>query len=1007
MLVHPSDLNRFLHITKWVFVAVVAVLPGPNVLQADNMRGYSFRTWETTEGLPHNSIYSVLQRRDGHLWFGTYRGVGRFDGARFTSLVVTNLPQLRHEQVRALHETRDHALWIGTEEAGLYRMKEGVVTQFPLSPRRRLRCFLESEDGSLWIGTADGLGRYKDGELTWLTVKEGLPDPIVICLCEDQDGNLWVGTNHGLIRYRDGFHELYRQANGLPTESVRALLCDTDNSLWVGSGGAGLARLKDGRFEYFNKEQGIPDSFISSLFKDSHGQFWVGTLSGLCRMVDGRFVIEKKGDTTPYETIFCMIEDREGNIWAGTKEGLSQLRAKTFFTYTKAEGVSHNNVISIYEDRQQQMWIGTWGGGLTLFKDMVPTVHERTNGLNDLVLSMHESRDGAMWVGSDYDGGLYRWKDGVWTRYGRAEGMKENALRVIHEDRAGRLWIGTSSGLIIWRDGTAQHFSSTNGLAGNAVRAICEQSDGSLWFGTSGGLSRYQDGKFANFTTTNGLAADLVLALYSDAQNNLWIGTDGGLNCLRDGKLTAYTRKDGLFNDSILEILEDDFGNLWMSCYSGVFRISKKNLENFDRGLTRIISCVAYGRGDGMGSVQCNGVGKPSGWKTKDGRLWFPTTRGIVVADPQVAIEMKREQPPVFIEEVTAKKELRFSSMTDRRPASIVLEPGHDEIEFRFAALSFREPERNRFKYKLEGVDSDWVDAGERAVAFYNNLRPGRYRFQVIACNSESIWNEKGDVMSVELLPYFWQTWWFGLATVLAAVGLVGGTARYATRRRMHRRLQALEQQAAIERERTRIARDIHDELGARLTQISFLGSVAKRQMEQPAEAVAQIDKISDTALEMVAALDEIVWAVDPRNDTLDGLATYLCRYASEFFSSTTTFCQFDFPAELPPIRLDTDVRHNLFLAVKEAMNNILKHADATEVSLKIVLHPGEFALTVSDNGKGLPVDASPAPDKSKRVGNGLRNMRQRLESIGGRCAIQSEPGETVIAFFVPFERKD
>jgi signal transduction histidine kinase len=339
---------------------------------------------------------------------------------------------------------------------------------------------------------------------------------------------------------------------------------------------------------------------------------------------------------------------------------------------------------------------------------------------------------------------------------------------------------------------------------------------------------------------------------------------------------------------------------------------------------------------------------------------------------------------------------------------SVKISPGRGDLEIHYAALSFRAPERNKFKYKLEGLDPDWIEAGTRQVAYYNNLAPGNYRFHVVACNNDGVWNNEGAILPVILQPHLWQTWWFRGAAVVLVAGLIGGAARYTTRKRMARKLERLEQQHAIEKERSRIARDMHDELGAKLTRISFQGASAKRRLADPAEAELQIEGISRTARELVSSLDEIVWAVDPENDSLDSLANYVSRYASEFFDDSSVECHLRIPGELPASRLATDVRHNVFLSVKEALNNVLKHSGATRVEVELRASGREVELIITDNGVGMPlIDSNGGGSaRTRRTGHGLANMRERLTAIKGRCEVISEPGKgTKILLALPLAK--
>lgn len=455
-----------------------------------------------------------------------------------------------------------------------------------------------------------------------------------------------------------------------------------------------------------------------------------------------------------------------------------------------------------------------------------------------------------------------------------------------------------------------------------------------------------------------------------------------------------------------------DFGSVRRTAF---FRVPRSEVLECMQGTRKTVNCFAYGRADGMPSAVCVTTGKPAGWKAHDGKIWFPTTRGLAATDPKIDLQKNEIPPPVVIEEVIADKQKvkslhsyivtsgDVSNHATIQPFKhVTIAAGRGELEIHYTALSFCAPEKNQFKYKLDGVDSDWVDAGTRRIAYYNNLFPGTYIFHIRGCNNDGVWNERGAVLPIVLTPHLWQTAWFRGAAVLLIFGTVAGSARYVTRKKMQRKLENLERQHALERERSRIAKDIHDEIGAKLTRISLLGGMAKRKLIANPEVEVQIDKMSGTARELISALDEIVWAVNPQNDTLDNFADYLCRYASEFFDNSPVLCQLEVPAAVPHHPLTADVRHNLFLAQKEALHNVLKHSCATKVQVQLVIRENEFELIISDNGHGfLEKNESASDPRTNRTGNGLANMQERLGMIGGTCRIESAPTKGTRVSFV------
>jgi len=966
-------------------VAPPATTPAPRNSLSEYISEYTSRAWQTDEGLPHNLVRAIAQTPDGYLWLGTRLGLARFDGIHFTCFDSRNTPALGSPNISALAVARDGSLWIGTYGGGFVHLKDGIFSHVGRTNGLvgdQLSALVLSQDGSLWIGTTTGLSHYQQGKFTNFTKDNGLASNIIRAIAEDEEGNIWIATGEGLNRFKNGKLENLTTTSGLPYNSVRALYRDKAGKLWIGWNN-GLLSFEKGTFSRHTFEKDLSGSFVNALCEDQQGNIWVGTYSGLKRFRDGQFFNVPNSEGVSFDLINSLFEDREGNVWAGSREGLSRLTPKRFFTYTRQQGLTHNNIMSVLEDRSGSFWLGTWGGGLNQLKNGKVTVYSTQNGFpHDLILSSCEARDGSIWIGADFDGGLTRIKDGTVTHFTKRDGLIDAAIRVIHEDRDGNLWLGTSRGLSCLRDGKFTNYFARDIHAGNAVLAICEDHEGKLWFGTDAGLSCCKNGEFSRFTTAVDLSSTVVLSLYEDAAHDLWIGTDGGLDRLCNGIFTHYTTKEGLFNNDVFEIIEDDFGYLWMSCLKGISRVSKKELDGLDQHQIKTVHAAFYGKLDGLLSVQCNGVAKPAGCKSRDGRIWFPTTKGVVAVDPQ--IKLNQLQPPVVIERVVTDKGSVDLALESTAP--LRLPRGRGDLEIHYTALSLQTPEKNQFKYLLEGIDSDWVNAETRRIAYYSHLRPGAYRFRVTACNNDGLWNETGASLAFELAPAFWETASFRSFAVLAIAGALAGSVRYVSVKRLRRKLAALEQQHAIEKERARIAKDIHDDLGASLTQITLLSDRADD--EAPDELRANARKISSTAREIAQSLDEIVWAVNPQHDTVEGLVEYLSQSADDFLEDTTIRSRLKLPTELPHCSIPADVRHQFFLAFREALNNSVKHAHATELQLEIAAEPTELQIRIADNGIGFD------PATAQGRGNGLTNMRKRLEGIGGHFAITSRPGE-------------
>lgn len=761
----------------------------------DNGRaGYLHRTWQFEDGLPHNTVHAIAQTRDGYLWVGTLEGLARFDGHRFTVFRPGNTPGLASGNIRRLLETRDGALWIATEK-GLSRYLEGAFSHYSTEEGlagNQVRELFEMEDGSLWVGTVTGLSIYENGGF-----REPSYEPfndVIRAMTQHPDGTIWVAGARNLYSVKDGRVVSYGHDGADiagPINLFRTLTIDADQALWGGSM-VGLARFQDGTFSIFGRAAGLPHEVVNTVFEDSRGTLWVGTHGGLSRFQNGQLIDELDAIGHAYDVVFAITEDREGHIWIASRDGLSQLRPRPFTAVTTRDGLGHNNTMAVLEDRDGKIWAGSWGGGVQALDDgEVKVSLNRENALetsseqamsSDFALSLCETRNRGLWVGMDYDHGIYRFEAGKVTHYSAEQGLRPSAVRVIYEDRNENIWAGTYMGLHRYRDGKFTRMTAGDGLPDAHVSVIAEDRQGNVWFGSGGGLTRYDGGSFTTFTTADGLPADSILFLYPDNDDNLWIGTrGGGLVRLREGRFTSYDVSRGLFIDDIISIVEDEFRNLWMGSRFGVFRVSKDDLDAVDRGeLDRVVS-TSYGKDDGLLSIQCNGAGKPPVIRSRDGRIYFVTTKGLAVADPARILEREPRAPAIRIERLVHGGRSLDPGNVSR------LSAGGRHLEVHYTALSFSAPERSRFQYKLDGFDEDWVDAGNRRAAYYSNLRPGHYTFRVKGASSEGVWNEEGAALSFYLAPRLYQTWWFLLSCVLVLGGAVFGLyslrLRHLTRR--------------------------------------------------------------------------------------------------------------------------------------------------------------------------------------------------------------------------------
>jgi ligand-binding sensor domain-containing protein/signal transduction histidine kinase len=995
---------------------------------------YRSRFWQTGEEPSRNVIQAIAQTADGFLWVGTQDGLARFNGEEFEFFPARAEGESRGQKISALCASEEGGLWIGTSQ-GLFELQKNqwIAQLLPASVDKNILSLCRTHEGSLWIGTRAGLVR-RTNKNSFVVGSDGKKGPTLLrslasspirSLVEKSDGNLWAAAADDFVQVNlnDEWDSISYSLSAFKSDFIRTICCTRDGSIWIGSN-SGLTRFREGNYSQFTKIDGLPDNTVTALYEDHRGNLWVGTYGGLCRFVDGKFVMEMTFEGEPYDQILCFFEDREDNLWIGAKNGLYQLNPQQFTTYTMRHGLAHNNVISVYEDNEGAMWIGTWGGGLHCLRDGKITIYaaEKNKVMrNDLVLAIQGSSDGGIWFGEDYDGGLYRLKNGDIQPYGRSQGLGRGAIRTLLEDRGGQLWIGSASSyLSVLKDGKITSYGKRDGLSTNSNRCLLQTQDGRIWVGTEAGLSCWTNGGFVTLTTNNGLSDNTIYSLYEDRQQSLWIGTGRGLNKLQlpSSRLQKQTTPPSAIDftfqisratpldEPVLEILEDDFENLWLATRRGIIRVAKNELEDFAAEKIFAITSTHFGKADGMASQVCVGVAKPSAFKSKDGRLWFATTKGLAVTDPKLQIARNEKPPPVVIREVIADKKRiqepgvgnRAFGITDHE-SRIIIPPGRGELEFRYTALSYNAPEKNRFKYKLEGLDADWIDAGTRHIAFYNKVPPGHYAFQVMACNNDGVWSATGASVKLHLQPHYWQTWWFKTFLILASLSIAATGARYITHRRMQFKLQRLEQQHAVEKERSRIAQDMHDDLGARLTEIVMLSNFAANSREP--ETKSHINKVAHTANALVRSLDALVWAVDPGNDSLENLVFYLQEYVEMFLGMTSIRYRVDIPTELAACPISSEARHNIFLATKESLNNVVKHSGASEVWFRLGFEGGTLAISIEDNGKGFS-NATVSSD----FGNGLGNIEKRMRKLGGRCEINSQLGKgTRIELRIPLQR--
>ncbi len=947
---------------------------------------YRFDQWTTDSGLPQNSVRTIVRTRDGYLWMGTFEGLVRFDGVDFTVFDLGNTKELTSNYVRALIEDRDGNLWIGIDGGALVRYKDHKFQRYSKEDGLEgvnLTALHEDPEGKIWIGSEDGgVSVFSDGRFTNYSTKDGLPSNLVRAITGDESGRVWVATDKGVASFHDGKITVFEGNGQLTDKNLYSLHHGSENKLWVGSA-SGLNLVENGELVEFKAQEQFSDSAIHSISEDNHKNLWVGTnAKGLYR-INYTTPTQAERLTTPDQSIVSIYHDLEDQIWVGTFfNGLLRFTNKSLNALTSPDFQLEENAPAVFEDREGGLWFIVLNRIYRLKEGIIKDLHA---SIPIPAKSFAQDREGSMWFASN---DVHKFSEGKLTTFSTREGLSGNRVSVycLIADRDSGVWFGTYDGLHLIRDGQVKIFRKEDGLAGNYVLTLYEDRAGAIWIGTADGLSRYKDGQFTNWTTKDGLADGRVSALYEDGSGAIWISSQSGLNRLKDGKFSTITTRDGLFDNLTFKILEDDTGNLWMSSNRGIYRTSLKELNDFADGVIDSVRSYSYGKEDGMLSRECNGGGSP-GVKTRDGRLWFPTIKGLVEIDPKTP----NSQPPeVFIE-----RSLINENILPANNDLLEIKSGEENLEIKYTAISWRRPSQIKFKYRLEGLDPDWVDVGTRRTAYFSYLPPGEYTFKVIADNGEGVWNMEGNSLKIMVLPPFYRTWWFSLFSVLIFAVIIFGLVkrRFLQLKRERTAQQAFSRQliASQEQERKRIAAELHDSLGQRLVVIKNLALMFLNAKKGNTASDRSIEDISAEASQAIGEVKEISYNLRPYQ--LDRIG--LTKAVQAIIRSSQAASMIEFSSEIDDIDdyFPKDAEINFYRIVQECVNNLVKHSEATRASVKIKLAEAQLDLEISDNGIGF----TPGQTESNTGGFGLTGIVERAEIFGGNVEIQSAPQQGTV----------
>jgi diguanylate cyclase (GGDEF)-like protein len=770
----------------WALAAPLQALdPGRAITQ------YVQNVWRAPGALPHDNITTILQTRDGYLWIGTVEGLARFDGVRSVVFDKSNTPALANNWIRALVEDRAGRLWIGTLGGGLVCLESGKFTRFGATegiPGEIVSALYSDRAGRLWAGSGEGLFLFRAGRFVRAPGSEALATRSVRSLVEDSAGTLWVGTESGLFRFFDGTARALPSAMGLSSDAILALAAD-GSGLWIGTAGGGLKHLAAGTVTTYAGSEGLPHERVWSLAFDRDGNLWIGTDGGgLARLRQGALTTFDTRNGLTNDFVWALHEDREGSLWVGTNGGgLNRLKNGAVQAWTTREGLPGDFVWSVVRDRAGSLWVGTEDAGVARIRQDGITRFGAAEGFAGSARALLERADGSLWIAGDR--GLFVFK-GERARPIPLAGHADDILQALAEDTSGTLWIGTvSDGLLALADGRLRTFTTADSLLNDSITALSSVADGTLWVGTIGGINRREpDGRWSSLTTSDGLPGNYVTALFEGGQGDLWAATRGGLARIRNGRVASLTAAHGLFDDALMSALPGDDGWIWMGSNRGIFASPLAEIEELFAGRRTRVSSRSYGLEDGLRSVEVNHSGTSS-LKDPDGRLWFATRVGVAMIAP--AQEARNPlPPPVRIEEVVADGRTLPAQGPWRLPA------GTRRLDFHYTALSFASVPGTVLRHRLEGFDPDWVAAEPDRTISYTSLPHGRYRFRVIAANSDGVWNHEGASVDFEIEPRFHETIWFRAGAVLVFV-ILGPLFYYARVHALRRRQAELERLVA------------------------------------------------------------------------------------------------------------------------------------------------------------------------------------------------------------------
>ena len=974
----------------------------------------SIQFMDVDQGLSYSYVYALHEDKNGNLWFGMDgTGLSKYDGISFIN--YTEKTGLINNIVISIAEDTQKRLWLGTE-GGISCFDGKTFTRYTeeegLLSNSILRVFTDKK-GNIWFCSLKGISKYDGYNITHYSRKEGLLCNSVYSCLEDSKGNIWMATDSGAVKFDGSRFTYYSMNDGMPANIISALSEDKDGNIWFGFFSEGLCKFDGTTFTYYRKGDGLSNASIRSMMNDSKGNIWIGTLGGGMNKFDGkkftRYSLEQGLSSSKIRQI---IEDKNGNIWLGTEGGGINKFNATNFEYQFPESLVENNRIRpILKDRNGHLWFGTDAGHIGKLE-----MANKADGASRFIYymlqknssdgqrSLIEDKNGNIWIGTN-GSGIIKYDGSRFLKYSLGAEPVMKSIYDILNDKNGNTWFGVRDGTIVRFDGKKFSFYTTkNGLPGRIIYSMLEVKKGNIWFcSESGGIYKYDGKDLIVYSAKEGLFNQSITSIAEDDNGNIWLGTLGAGVCKFDGEnFTYYSKEQGLADNNVWSVFCDSANHLWFGTDKGLSLC----IPQSDSSELSAYTFYNFGAQDGLKAIDFN---LHSFSVDNANRIWWGTGKGVPSFDLNKTFhaDSVRSLSLSYIEineryydfhnlDDKAVSKISFSSIAPfhNYPDGLTLHYNQNHLTFHFSAIDWSAPGKINYSFRLLRSDENWSSPSPIAFADYRNLQHGNYTLQVKAIGRSQIWSKTFNY-DFTILPPWWLTWWFKSFVGLLLVIAIFLIARFIYKYQLRKQKNILEKQLAVQYERQRISTEMHDDIGAGLSGVRLLTEMTKNKLKNT-DATGEIDKIYESVGDISAKMKEVIWSLNTENDNLGNLVFFIQKQVRSQLEHYPGEISFDIPATFPDIQINGEVRRNVYLAVKEAVHNIIKHSGADKIKLSITADDS-LVITVADNGKGLDIE------KNKSTGNGMRNMYMRMKNINGSLLIKNGKG-TILTFKIPLK---